>query len=154
VTAESESSTASVRPVLPGARWALALGGVLLAGFLIIVVCAWIDRGRRSRLETVSQGTAVEDKTYYSIPADDAGRSAVAVRLGGRSLYLVSPDLVELRDSDALRVAVDSAKALTIYQTENLRVLSAKEKGNTYLLKAEPGKYVKVRPSGEATGKK
>jgi len=153
VTAESEFSAASGHPPLPGARWALALGGVLLAGFLIIVVCASIDRGRRGSLETVVQVTAVEDKTYYSIPANDAGRSAAAVRLGGRSLFLVSPNTVELRDSDARRVAVDSAKGLAIYQTEDLRALPAKEQGNTYLLKVEPGRYVKVRPSGEANGK-
>jgi hypothetical protein len=61
---------------------------------------------------------------------------------------------VELYDSDALRVGVDIAKGLAIYKTEDLRAVSAQEQGNTWLLKVETGKYVKVRPSGEANGKK
>ena len=153
MTAEPESSAASLRPALPGARWALALGGVLLAGFLIIIVCAAVDRGRRGNLETVSQVTAVEDKTYYSIPSIGAERPGAAVRLGDRSLFLVSPIIVGLHDSDARRVAIDSTTGLTIYRTDVSRAVSANEQGDTYLLKVDTGKYVKVRPSGEADRK-
>ena len=148
VTAESESSTAG-RPALPGARWAVALGCALLAGFSFIIVCGSLDRGRRRDLETVSQATSVEDKTYYAIPPIGAEHSAAPVRLGDRSLFLVSPVTVGLHDSEARRVAVDSATGLAIYATENTKAVSAKERGNTYLLKVETGKYVKVRPSGE-----
>jgi len=153
VIAESDSSPASRPPLLPGARWALALGGILLAGFLIIVVCGSIDHGHRGNLETFSQVTAVEDKTYYSIPPNGAGLPAVDVRLGEGSLLLVSPNIVPLHDSDARRVAMDSATGLTLYDTEDPKALSAKERGNTYLLKVETGKYVKVRSSDQASGK-
>jgi hypothetical protein len=146
VTAETEPSTPSVRPALPGARWALALGGFLLAGFLLIMVRASIDRGQRGALETVLQMTAVEDKAYYSVPADGAERP-VAARLGDRALFLISPSIVGLHDAEARRVATDSATGVTVYSTENLKVLSVKEQGNTFLLKVETGKYVKVRPS-------
>lgn len=144
MTVETEPSTPSARPALPGARWALALGSLFLAGFLIIVVQASIDRGRRAVLETVLQVTAVGDKVYYSVPPDGAERSAAA-RLGERALFLVSPSIVELHDSEARRVATDSESGLTIYSTGNLKALSAEEQANTFLLKVETGKYVKVR---------
>jgi hypothetical protein len=134
---------------LPGARWALVVGGALLAGLLIIVVCAWIDRGRRGGIERVLQMTAVEDKLYYAVPPTGADRSAVAVRFGGRSFVLASPDLVELHDSDARRVALDTETKLMIYSTKDLKVLPAKEQGQTYLLKVETGKYVKIQPSAD-----
>ena len=144
MTAETEPATASARPPLPGARWALALGSLFLAGFLVIIVQASIDRGQRGALETVLQVTAVEDKVYYSVPPDGAERPPAA-RLGDRSLSLVSPSIVELHDSEARRVGTDAATALTVYSTGNPKVLSAKEQGNTFLLKVETGKYVKIR---------
>ena len=119
----------------------------------MIVVCGAFDRARRADLETVSQVTAVEDKTYYVIPANGAEGLPVAVRLGERSLILVSPIAVGLHDSDARRVATDPATGLTIYRTEDSKALPANEQGNTYLLKVETGKYVRVRPSGDAGGK-
>jgi len=112
-----------------------------------------MDRSRRSDLETVSQVTAVEDKTYYAIPPDSVERPAPGVRLGGRSLSPVSPDIVGLHDSEARRVATDPATGLTVYTTDDPKVLSGKERANTYLLKVETGKYVKVRPLDEANGK-
>jgi len=144
VTAENEPATASVRPPLPGARWALALGSLFLAGFLVIIVQASIDRGQRGALETVLQVTAVEDKVYYPVPPDGAKRPPVA-RLGDRAFVLVSPSVVELHDSEARRVGTDPATALTVYSTGNLKVLSEKEQGNIFLLKVETGKYVKVK---------
>jgi hypothetical protein len=152
VIAESDPSTAA-GPAFPGARWALVLGGILLAGLLIIVVCGAIDRGRRGGIERVLQMTAVEDKLYYSVPPAGVERLAVAIRLGGHSLFLASPDPVELHDSEARRVAVDSATNLMIYTTNDLKALPVKERGKTYLLKVETGKYVKVRPSDAANGK-
>ena len=144
MTAENEPATASVRPPLPGARWALALGSLFLAGFLVIIVQASIDRGQRGALETVLQVTAVEDKVYYPVPPDGAERPPVA-RLGDRAFVLVSPSVVELHDSEARRVGTDPATALTVYSTGNLKVLSEKEQGNIFLLKVETGKYVKVK---------
>ena len=144
MTAENEPATASVRPPLPGARWALALGSLFLAGFLVIIVQASIDRGQRGALETVLQVTAVEDKVYYPVPPDGAKRPPVA-RLGDRAFVLVSPSVVELHDSEARRVGTDPATALTVYSTGNLKVLSEKEQGNIFLLKVETGKYVKVK---------
>ncbi len=144
MTAENESATASVRPPLPGARWALALGSLFLAGFLVIIVQASIDRGQRGALETVLQVTAVEDKVYYPVPPDGAERPPVA-RLGDRAFVLVSPSVVQLHDSEARRVGTDPATALTVYSTGNLKVLSEKEQGNIFLLKVETGKYVKVK---------
>jgi len=144
VTAENEPATASVRPPLPGARWALALGSLFLAGFLVIIVQASIDRGQRGALETVLQVTAVEDKVYYPVPPDGAERPPVA-RLGDRAFVLVSPSVVQLHDSEARRVGTDPATALTVYSTGNLKVLSEKEQGNIFLLKVETGKYVKVK---------
>jgi hypothetical protein len=152
VTADSEPSPAA-DPALPGARWALILGSTLLAGLLIIVVCGSIDHARRGGMERVLQMTAVEDKLYYSIPPAGPDRLAVAVRFGGRSFFLASPDPVELRDSEARRVALDSATKLLIYTTKDLKVLPAKDQGQIYLLKVDTGKYVKVRPSDAANGK-
>jgi hypothetical protein len=153
VTAKSESSTASGRAPLPGARWAVALGSAVLGGFLIVAVCGAIDRGRRGNIETVLQVTAVEDKTYYSIPTNRAERSTAAIRLGEHSLFLVSPNIVGIHDSDARRVATDSVTGLTIYETADPKALSAKERGNTYLLKVQTGKYVKVRLPDETNEK-
>jgi len=148
VTAENEPATASVRPPLPGARWALALGSLFLAGFLVIIVQASIDRGQRGALETVLQVTAVEDKVYYPVPPDGAERPPVA-RLGDRAFVLVSPSVVQLHDSEARRVGTDPATALTVYSTGNLKVLSEKEQGNIFLLKVETGKYVKVKMTND-----
>jgi len=50
-------------------------------------------------------------------------------------------------------VATDPATGLTVYTTDDPKVLSGKERANTYLLKVETGKYVKVRPLDEANGK-
>jgi hypothetical protein len=142
---ESKSDAAEKAARFPGARWALALGFALLAGFSIIVVWSSIDRGKRASFETSEQVTGVEDKVYFSIPPQIKEPTAAVAKLGGKSLYLASRDALSVHDSDVRRVARDSATGLTIYEAADRRVLSSKEKGNTYLLKVETGRYVKVR---------
>jgi hypothetical protein len=121
------------------------LGCAVLAGFLIIAVCGSIDRGRRADIETVSQVTGVGDKTYFAIPSSPAGRSVAAVRVGDQAYFLIKPDIVGIHDSDVRRVVTDSATGLTIYEAADPKAQSATEQGNTYLLKVQTGRYVKVR---------
>ena len=55
----NEMPPAESAPDFPGKAWALRLGAMLVAAFVLVVLLAFVDREARSNLETAKDRDAV-----------------------------------------------------------------------------------------------
>lgn len=141
-TTDSTPSPLFARPA------ALRFAFALLAGLTLVVGLAVADKARRGQLETVAETTSVGDTAYFKIP-DPAKLPVIGATLHGQPLHVVSAETIEVRDTHTLRVDHDAASGLTIYQLSPAATDEERdraEKGRkAYLLKTEPGEYVKAQ---------
>lgn len=130
-------------------KWAFRFGAALLVAITLVVVLAGLDRLQRTRLETTSETTAVGDVNYFKLPADAKALPADAASLNGRSLMVVSPDAIDVRDTRLRRVAVDAASGLTVYELSTAATAEERKRvgdsGGIYLLKIAPNEYVRAQ---------
>ena len=129
---------------LDSTRSAWRLGGLFLAAFALLVVCAFRDRARVFHLEQFDEVSAVGDTTYYR-PAKDV--NAVAT-FDGQPLFRVDNDKKEIKDTAMQRVGRAPPTGLSIYvsRKNNRNGSGAKNEPATFFVKIGRNDYIRVRP--------
>jgi hypothetical protein len=134
-----------------GKSAAVALGGALLVGLLVLLGLTHCDQVHRTDLERAEEITAVGDSIFSKIPTDAATPPPRAAMLKGQALYPVSDKTYELPDSRMIRVGTDPEAGLNVYETAmkvpGLEGERAKAEEKSYFLKVAPKRYLRVRAS-------
>jgi len=124
---------------LPAARWAYWLMGIFLAGMLIVSFTVWLDRQNRTKLEQISQPTAVGDPvTIRFDPRQNPGREVL--RWKGQGYFLQTNELAELPDFDVRKVEKDDSGKIQLYQAPK------QSDQRVVLVKVAVGQFVVLTP--------
>jgi hypothetical protein len=120
---------------LSGEKWAYALMGCFLLLMLIVALTVWLDNQNRTRIEQISEPTAVADPVMLSFdPRENPGREVLQWK--GQPYFLQTNEPVKLPDFDALKVGRDDSGKTELYQAKkqnNQRLVLVKIAANQYL---------------------
>lgn len=128
-------------------RQAVRLGAALLVALALILILTCRDNAHRSTLEVVVQSSAVGDTNYARLPEPEPEPPYQAIAaLHGQPLYPTDYKRHERSEADMVRVAVDEATGLAIYQgPPKAKDDETKGPGPAYFLKLGPGEFLRVR---------
>jgi len=138
---EPASSATRTAPVSGGTA-AFGLGAALLAGLVLMLGLALVDRQRRTHLEGWEERTAVGDRHYF-VPASDATAPAVITWDAG-ILKVPAAEPVKMRDTGMRKAGSDQATGVSVYTP--IEKPGGKSQSG-FFVKVAPGKYLPALPA-------
>lgn len=127
----------SAHPTIPGFHVGLAIAGAVILGLAAIAAFSRFDAPQRTRLETVSQPSAVEDRAFFR-PPEPLAHGDVVLASGTIAWAAASPEPIKLRDTQMM--FDDQTAPPILYRKEG-----APEDGTRYL-KVDVDRYLPVIP--------
>ena len=123
----------------PIEKWAYGLMGGFLALMIIFALTVWIDGQNRSKLESISEPTAVGDPTVVDFdPRDNPGREVL--NRNGQPYFLQTNEPVKLPEFEALKIGQDDKGKIELYQAEK------QNDKRVILLKIGPNSFLRLTP--------
>jgi len=111
------SEIAEKRPVLPGRKTVVILGGFFLTGFAVCAVLAGVDRAQRQKLEEITTPSAAGEPVTFVLPQTPAAAEAPVMNQGGVSLYIVKYE--GAHDEDLRKAGTDDTGKIPLYHRFN-----------------------------------
>jgi hypothetical protein len=120
-------------------KWAYGLMGGFLALMVIFAMTVWIDGQNRSKLESISEPTAVGDPTVVAFdPRDNPGREVL--NWNGQPYFLQTNEPVKLPEFEALKIGKDDKGKIELYQAKK------QNDNRVVLLKIGPNSFLRLTP--------
>jgi hypothetical protein len=123
----------------PIEKWAYGLMGGFLALMVIFALTVWFDGQNRSKLESISEPTAVGDPMVVDFdPRDNPGRQVL--NWNGQPYFLQTNEPVKLPEYEALKIGKDDKGKIELYQAKKQNDKRA------ILLKIGPNSFLRLTP--------
>ena len=123
----------------PIEKWAYGLMGGFLALMVIFALTVWFDGQNRSKLERISEPTAVGDPMVVDFdPRDNPGRQVL--NWNGQPYFLQTNEPVKLPEFEALKIGKDDKGKIELYQAKK------QNDKRVILLKIGPNSFLRLTP--------
>ncbi len=123
----------------PIEKWAYGLMGGFLALMVIFALTVWFDGQNRSKLESISEPTAVGDPMVVDFdPRDNPGRQVL--NWNGQPYFLQTNEPVKLPEFEALKIGKDDKGKIELYQAKK------QNDNRAILLKIGPNSFLRLTP--------
>jgi hypothetical protein len=123
----------------PIERWAYGVMGGFLTLMAISALTVWTDAQSRSKLERISEPTAVGEPAVVGFdPRDNPGREVL--NWNGQPYFLQTNEPVKLPEFEALKIGKDDKGKFELYQAKK------QNDKRVVLLKIGPNSFLRLTP--------